>query len=556
MKKHYKKIIADNDLWIEQVLNHQVLKPHSEFYGGFYDPSSLVEPKYAIYQVANMTACLFNSESRYYGSQEIFQRLVIALEYIKQGQRENGFFDLINCNFYSGADTAFCLDALIPPYVYLKKLENNQASVLEKNMSATLLPIMETILIRGGNALLKGGFHTPNHRWAIASVLMMLYRLTSDEAYKKRSEEFLIEGCDCNEDGEYAERSAGGYNRVNNDAMIMLAVASQDESYYEPVKRNLTMMLTYIEPDGTIFTNNSTRQDRGSRIYPIEYYMEYLYMGIKFNNDAFLKAACYIMDLAEKKGMRAMSCLIHFMLQPELVNFEYDESSVLTDYCRLYNDSGIVRFRRDQYSCSIIKGSPSFLYFQHGDLCVSMNIGAGFCEHRNFIGDSLTRLEDGEGYQLKQKMTGWYYLPFQEPQDTTDWWQMDHSKREKLLGPDMLFDITILEVDHGIDVKISVNGIDRAPLRVELAFDKGCRVESNAFIARGCGGEGIVVKEGTVTASKGDYAITAGPGFGAHNYVDGKFGSQGRSTQCFTVYFTDFTCFEHTISLRAVPALY
>ncbi len=50
-----------------------------------------------------------------------------------------------------------------------------------------------------------------------------------------------------------------------------------------------------------------------------------------------------------------------------------------------------------------------------------------------------------------------------------------------------------------------------------------------------------MAREGTVTASKGKYAITAGPGFGAHNYVAGKFGSQGRSQDCYTVYFTDFT---------------
>lgn len=59
----------------------------------------------------------------------------------------------------------------------------------------------------------------------------------------------LKEGNDCNEDGEYAERSAGNYNRINNDAMIMLAVATGDESYYAPVLRNLEMMLTYIDPD-------------------------------------------------------------------------------------------------------------------------------------------------------------------------------------------------------------------------------------------------------------------------------------------------------------------
>ena len=179
-----------------------------------------------------------------------------------------------------------------------------------------------------------------------------------------------------------------------------------------------------------------------------------------------------------------------------------------------------------------------------------------FCEHRYFVPENLVQLPEDKGFVLNQKMAGWYYLPFKEPQATTDWWQMDHTKREKLNGPDMNFVITATEVKDGMDITIETAGIDRAPVRIELAFDAGCRVESPYFISEGSAGGEIVAKEGIVTASKGIYAITAGPGFGAHNYVAGKFGSQGRPQDCYTVYFTDFTCFKHTISLRAVPSAY
>lgn len=558
MKKHYEKILKDTETQIQRALDLQVLDPASEFYGGFRDPDGLVEPKFAIYRITPMIACLFNPDSRFYGSQLIQECVLTGLEYIARGQRENGFFDLINCNFYSGPDTAFCLEPLIPVYVYLKRIQAEKKTPFsEREMLPTLLPSIESILLKGGHAMLKGGFHTPNHRWAMASVLMMLFKLTKDVAFQEGAKRFLIEGCDCNQDGEYAERSAGGYNKVNNDAMILLACASGDDTWYEPVKRNLTMMLTYLEPDGSIFTNNSTRQDRGTKVYPDRYYMEYLYMGIKFHNETFLKAANFIMEQAEEKGLGAMDCLIQFMLQPELKEFEYAPSLVPCDYCRHYEASGIVRIRHNSYSCSILKGSPAFLYFQHGDFTVSMKIGAGFCEHRNFIADSLTPLSpDEKGFSLKQKMSGWYYLPFSTAPDTSDWWSMDHSKREKLYGPDIMFEVLLTEAENGIDVRILTSGIDRAPLRVELAFDAGCRIESEHMIAEGIPGGGLVAKDGTITASKGGYAITAGPGFGRHNYTAGKFGSQGRSPQCFTVYFTDFTTFDHTISLRAVPAPY
>lgn len=557
MKKHYDKILRDCDLRISQVIHFQVTDPSNQFYGGFRDQDGLVEPKYAIFQVTDMIACYLNKDSRYCGSKDIYDRISIALNYIVRGQRDNGFFDLINCNFYSGADTAFCLDGLLPSYLYVKRLlESDKTSPVDKSMLDPFKESMESILIKGGRAMIGSGFHTPNHRWAIASVLQMLYSITGDESFQKGAEAFLVEGCDCNEDGEYAERSAGGYNKVNNNAMIMLGIASGDDSFFEPVKRNLSMMLTYIEPDQSIFTNNSTRQDRGVRVYPEGYYLEYLYMGIRFNDETFLNAACSIMKLAEEKQLSMEGFLIYFMLLPEFVDFEYDTCGLLTDYCCHYKDSGIVRLRRGSYSASILKESPSFLYFQHGDFTVSMKIGAGFCEHRYFTAQSLTEQSEEKGFQLKETKTGWYYLPFDEPQDTTDWWKMDQSKRDKLIGPDMIFDVMVSEVEHGIDVKIKTDGIDRAPLRVELAFDAGCRLESESFIAEGVKGGGMVAKNGTVTATKDKYAILAGPGFGNHNYVAGKFGSQSRASECFTVYFTDFTCFEHTISLRAVPAGY
>ena len=64
----------------------------------------------------------------------------------------------------------------------------------------------------------------------------------------------------------------------------------------------------------------------------------------------------------------------------------------------------------------------------------------------------------------------------------------------------MIFDVEVTEAENGIDVHIVNTGIDRAPLRVELAFDAGCRVETEHFAADGAEGGGIVAKSGTLTA--------------------------------------------------------
>ena len=403
-------------------------------------------------------------------------------------------------------------------------------------------------------AITAGGFHTPNHRWAIAACLMLSSRMFNEPKFEAAANKYLVEGIDCNPDGEFAEKSAGNYNRINNDAMITLSAATGNSQFEEHAIRNLYMMLTYIEPDGSIFTNNSTRQDRGKRVYPKDYYFEYLYLGEKYKDKTLLNCANYIMDVVVEKGLSSMDCLIHYMNFPHLKELKHRGNSIPDTYQRHYRDSNIVRCRNKDFSYSILNQSPVFLSFQSGNLTMSLKLGVSFCEHRAFHSEKLEKTDDG--YQLSQQMTGWYYLPFNEPPDTTDWWKMNNSSREKVYGPNLDFKISVREVANGIDVQIKADGIDRAPIRLEIAFDSNTRVESEGFIAEGRPGAQIVAKRGTVTVSKGDHAVQIGPAFGEHNFVSGKFGSTPVDPNCFTVYFTDFTCFDHTLSIRGVASEY
>ena len=433
---------------------------------------------------------------------------------------------------------------LLPFYKYL--LKNPDAPGAEE-----FTPKVKEIVYAGAIGMVNGGFHTPNHRWAIASNLLECWKLFGEERFKKRAEEYLVEGIDCTEDGEYAERSAGNYNRINNDAMITIGEILGEEKYIDCAERNLNMMLTYLEPDDSIFTNNSTRQDRGVKIYPRDYYFEYLYMGKKRNNEKFLKAANYIMELNIRKD-HYPEFLINFMLFPELIDLEFDGCGYDTTYDAFYRESGIVRRRKGNWSYTIINNATNFVWFQNGDLCLSLKVGASLCEHRAFKSESLEK--EGNAYALKETMKGWYYLPFGEYRGTTDWWKMDNpNTREKLTGPDLNlnFDVKVREIEDGLEVKIKASGVDRAPLRLELAFDAGATIVSDHFTVEGLAGECMIAKDGMVTATRGDYAIEVGPAFYDHDFVAGKFGSEGRSPQCFTVYFTDTTEFERTITIKA-----
>lgn len=546
MRKHYEIMLHDAEKRAKKAMRLQVMdKSNTWKYGGFVDAKGVIQPKFAIYRMVTMASVYLNEESCYYKNEELLERILLALKYIKREQRENGCFDLVDCNFFSGPDTAFCVKRLMPMFEYVRKHpEAPNAKKFEEELGR--------IIYAGAKGMVAGGFHTPNHRWAIASNLLKCYQIFGDEEFKKTAELYLAEGIDCTSEGEFAERSAGNYNRINNDAMITIGDVLGDEQYYKYAEANLKMMLTYLEPDDSIFTNNSTRQDRGVKVYPRDYYFEYLLMGHKLNNEAFLAAANYIMDLNVRKN-HFPDFLINYMNQPELIDVEYEKSEIPTMYHRFYKESQIVRVRKDAYSYTILNNSPNFVYFQHGDLAVSVKIGASLCEHRAFKSETLE--EKANGYQLMQTMKGWYYLPFGEYQGTTDWWKMDNTKREKLHGPNLDFDVFVEEVENGLDIHVKAQGVDRAPIRLELAFDAGTVVQSEAFTVEGVPGGFITAKQGMVTVTKGEYAIEAGPGFGTHDFVAGKFGSEGRNPHCFTVYFTDSTCFERTISLRAKDSM-
>lgn len=540
MIEHYKKIVRQCEKTTEWFIKNQILDKTSHNYGGVVAEDELVQPKSTIYALTTALSLYYTKRSSYFQNAELFKKITLAINYVKSQQREDGTFDYINCNFYAAPDTAFCIRMLISSY----KLLLNHSGDKSLSLKAEIYEIIK----KAAYGIVKGGFHTPNHRWAIASVLMACYNIAGEEQFKNTAQEYLSEGIDCNEYGEYAERSAGGYNGVNNDAMIMLYEETGDESYLEHVNKNLNMMFTYLEPDGSIFTSNSTRQDRGRKVYPTNYYFQYLYMAYKTNNPDFAAAANKIMEDVSDLGLTAPDNLSLLMLSPELIEYEASGSKYPDNFKKYYRESGIVRVRRKDISYSILENSGRFLYFQAGALAMHMRIGATYFDQREF---KVQKLEETEkGYVLSYNAQGWYYKPFKEKLDTSDWWQMDHSKREKIYGPNLDIVVTLEEIDEGIKVNIKTDGCDKVPLKIEMCFNEGGIVKSEGFICEGTAGGAITALSGNLKVTKGLDTIEVGPAFGKHNLVKGYAGGEARSRNHFTVYFTDFTNFDHTIVIK------
>ena len=542
MKAHYERVVRDTEKRVRHALRSQNLQPDSPYYGAFVMPNGVYMQKHALYQIASLAAAYCNRDTAYYHDEAVLTSMLRGLDYVDSTQHENGLFDYITCNFFSAPDTAFCIGIILPAYQYLRKLTDLTEG--EKLLKTRL----EKIIHAGGRGLLEGGFHTPNHRWAIAGLLAQCGKLFGEEDLTAAAFEYLKEGIDCNADGEYSEKSAGNYNGVNNHAMLLLADALEDDSYEQHVIRNLRMMLTYWEPDDSIFTANSTRFDKDRLVYPDGYYFFYLYLGSKYHIPEFLAMANYIFRIIFEKNLLSPDLLIEFMLHPELIGVESELCDTPVRYKAFYAESGIARVRRGGFSYTVMKDKSNFLYVHNGSIKLAVKIGGSFCEHRAFKAECMWE-EDG-AFHLRQVMRGWYYLPFPEKPATSDWWQMDNASRPKKWGPDMDIHVSVRETEEGIDVEFITSGVKGAPWRIELAFSGVSRISNDHMTMPIHGDEVIVLKDSDLTVTDGFSTMQVGPCFGYHHFTEGKEDSEEKTPGCATVYLTDYTEFRHTISIR------
>jgi len=542
MRAHYLTILRDTERRARYALRTQNLQPGSPYHGAYTQPDGVYQAKYTIYQVASLIAVYCNAESVYYRDPKALESLLKGLDYVDRVQHENGLFDYVTCNFFSAPDTAFCIMKLAPHLQYLRGKERDENEEL-------ILRRVEKIVHLGGRGLLEGGFHTPNHRWAIAGMLALCGKLFGEDDLKQAAFQYLNEGIDCNADGEYAEKSAGNYNSVNNDAMLLLSEGLEDDSYEQHVIRNLRMMLTYWEPDDSVFTANSTRFDKDRLVYPQAYYIEYLAMGCKYRIPEFLAMANHIMDIVDRKHAEAPDVLIDLMNRPDLAACEAEECGTPDTYHAFYEDSGIARVRKGRYTYTVMRGKSNFLYVHNGSIKLAVKLGGSFCEHRAFKAETMRRDETG-AFHLHQTMRGWYYLPFKEKPATSDWWQMDNASRDKKTGPDMDIDVIIREAGDALEVEVKTSGVEGAPWRVELAFAGIDRISNPHMTMPVTGDEVLVLKDSFFEVSNPDAVMEVGPAFGMHHFTEGKEDSELKTPGAATVYLTDYTAFRHVITIK------
>ena len=547
MINHRWELLAQADSVVDGLLARQILDEGDPRYGGFWTPDFHVEPRQSGFFLSRIISCFLQPRSRWYASGQAARGIRAALTYMERHQRPDGCFDLTPCNYASPPDTAFMVNEMIVAWRLMEKYPIPEAAFIREPM----LRIMD----KAASGIAAGGFHTPNHRWAIAACLLHLEKITGRPELGERARQYLAEGLDINVDGEFAERSSGNYNQVNDDQMIRLYLATGDKTFLEAAAMNLEMMYCYFDPDASIFTGNSTRQDMGTKVYADTYYILYLLVGYHLRRPDLGAMAEWIYQDCRRRGVYPGGEM-WLLLEPEMDGYGAQESFVppIACYDRLFPDSQIARIRENRWSCTLLEGKANCLCFQHGSFNVYMTVYSNLCDRRNFLADSLERT--ATGYRMRAHAEGWYYLPFDEKPATSDWWAMDNPHtRRKTHGMPLDTELEIVKQEDGIDLYVRTSGVDQLPLRLEFAFQPGGYVRTAHFLQSATRGACLTVLDGTLEAmGPGGETILIGPAFAEHNVQDRMGGAYPLNPERYTVFFTAYTPVDRVIRIRAARA--
>ena len=554
MKRYIDYLIRSEEHRVDEMLFLQIKDKNDLCYGLMR--GDVIEAKPTIYMMATALALYLNSRSRYYKSEKLMEALQLAADGVARVQRKSGYIDYPCCNFFSAPDTSFCYKRLNDGYRLMKKYQDvADTTILQKKYLA--------IMRMAAEAIRDGGFHTPNHRWGICAALMQAAKLFADDtefakSLMDRTVLYLQEGIDGNSEGEYAERSTGNYNAVVNNAMMAMYQCSKDVKYLGYVERNLNMMMYYIEPNDMVFTQNSTRQDQGKEIFMDKYLYQYLYLLAYDGTDGFIKltpeeharfdgAAHQIIKGCAETGRQAPNCLHLLMIYDKTLDYTFENCGFLKTYHKLFKEAGVLRVKKENYSYTVMKNRSAFLYFNVNGLEAYLKIGESYCEIRNFVPDEMD-VQEGKTV-LSHTARGWYYLPWKEKQNTSDWWQMDHKKRDLMITSDLHTQVVITELADGLEISVDTDGLERLPLRMELCVPSQTTLENDHFCMETVAGKSMVLSDDYVTMTKGLTSIEVGPGACEHHFK-GHYSGEEVNADGYTIYCNTYTPTKRVYTLK------
>ncbi|KAI6372076.1 hypothetical protein MCOR25_003810 [Pyricularia grisea] len=504
------------------------------------------EPRPLTRQVRRLVTPFVWSQSTYHHDESLIPHIEEMLAMLVQRQHDDGTFS--GGNRHSPPDTGF----LIEDFGIMETILSRDQHPASTRMAETI----RLILTKAGPGMAKGGVHTPNHRWKICSALARIYKVTGEESYVDRIDEWLAEGIDQDADGIYSERSPIYYGAVSNPSLLAVAHILNRTDLISYVRKNLELNIQHSEPNSEPEVVHSRRQDQSQAKRDLQdFYVQYRELALLDNNGRFAAMANVIEKVG---GLNLGDFLADVVERQELMQQLPAEEQPFVDFEKLYSGAGLVRARRGKLTTTVFGGTdwysngeeteffnrigsglstnPTLFRAWNGGLVLEgVRVVSDFFSMGHFRSNGIS-FADGVS-KLGNELKIPYYLPIApELRDQNGTYKMSRSVDGRFYSAldfgnrptstrDLKTDITISPTDTGYDLVFDVTGEADVGVTIEVTFRPGGTLEGAEELVDENGVTTYHLVEGQGKYSLGNDTITFGPGNG-DGVIDTSAGEQ------------------------------
>lgn len=512
---------------VDSLLQRQIVDKSHRYYGSYQNAADGLYYGSAPTDIlTGLLSAYILPQSRHYKRPLLAERLELAAQAFARLQTKDGNWNLPFTNFNSPPDTAFIMQAICLDVLNARKFGFPE---FEK----WLLPAIE----RAGGGLVRGGVHTPNHRWVASAALAGLHKLYGDPKYARRADQWLAEGIDIDSDGHYTERSTTVYNGVVNRALTYVAEWMNRPEYLDYVRRNLDASLYLLHADGEIVTEISRRQDANIRGTMYYHWFPLAYLAWKDRNRVYAHIARQLEPV--------YGSIPNMQWQPELTTALPEPQAPPSDYVKVFPSIGLGRIRRGPISISVLRDKDRFFTFRRGAAVINaIRFSSAFFGRGQFVASSMT--QRGASFELTQDIEAGYYQPFSPTRKiTSETFDSTRHERDRTEVCHMRYKATVTETPKGAKLRIEASGTDDVPLTIEINLREGGTITGAEKL--GSPKDAWLLREGHASFTLGGETLKIGPGAAPHTYLDVR-GARPR-LEGPSLFITGFTPFDHTVEI-------
>ena len=472
------------------------------------------------------------------GDDKLFDRLLRGIAFQKRWQREDGLIDNVLVNWDSPTATAFTVE-LLAPVVQLAR----EVARLGDDRAAEIAESLGEYIRTGSLGAIDKGFHTPNHRWVVCAGLAQAMTLYPDLGAGSYVDSILSETIDINADGEYIERSTGTYNAVCNRCLRIMADHLGRPDLLDPVRRNLDMMIHMFHPDGSIETQMSNRQDRGTRKVP-SVADSYFDLAQRDDNGEW----AFVADRLVASGAASSWLLYPFIAYPKFREDRLERVPPPDSYRKVYPAAKILRVRDAGVSVTALAENDVPFKGVFGSVELkAFRLGATYQGAQIFVADTFERTDHGVSMTHcgAMKTIPGYDLPVGRPVGYDEWKTL-RPNRERWNQPTFDITLSIVELASGFDLRVhSIGGIEDVTFWAEWCFDGPGQWETISQSMDAIVGQSVLLHDGCGVYHRGTSGVQIGPGIAQHRMPNPR-----QDEEAFRVQMALKSPIDHTFTLR------